>query len=536
MKKETERYVFIGTLILGVFLAAYFLNPGITGFSVFEQNNAATFDEGAYENVVYDSNSSAVILSQNQTSGTYTSKVFDAGSSVNWINLTFVGSSALTFQVRICATLNCTNESFSSVNLDNLNLTGQYFQYKVLFDANATNETLSLTSVSIGSSPIPVPVQTSVSISEPSGTKSASSGIPLNFSVVGEGLTCWYDVHDSSDGAEITGNTSISQCSNLIFDLGAGEGDYIINVYANGSSGFASDNSEFSIDLPSSSATEEEETNESTTQVPVTPAETTESQAESQTQAQKTTELNLPEIQSFTAVPGSIHEINWNIINSGTEPVTTCVLTSEGDFSSWVSNSDDSVNLNSGDTHEFSVLVSIPEDTEDGAYTLVVSVGCSEVSSSKEFVLNVEKQKLNFEIIDAQRTRVDRVRVVYSIEELTGSNQDVEVKFLILDSSNNEVANFSQNRSIDANSTDEFSANIPINDSLEGNFSLSAVANSEVYTTTVLEPITLGTPVGGFAIFGQGLGTGSIVVFVVVVLALVVVFFVARRMRKTGKS
>ena len=94
------------------------------------------------------------------------------------------------------------------------------------------------------------------------------------------------------------------------------------------------------------------------------------------------------------------------------------------------------------------------------------------------------------------------------------------------------MANFSQNRSIDANSTDEFTANIPINESLQGNFSLSANANSEVYKTSVLEPITLGTPVGGFAIFGQGLGTGSILILVAIVLALVVIIFVARRMRK----
>src|SRR3989344_3274779 len=235
MKKEVGIYLFLGLLAVGVFLTLYYLNPGITGFAVFEQNNAAAFNEGVYENLAYDSNSSAVVLSP--------------------------------------------NESFSSVaNLNNLNLTTQYLQYKVTFNASASpNETLSLSSVSVGSSPIPVPVQTSVSISEPSGTKSASTGIPLNFSVVGEGLTCWYDVHDASDGAVIKDNTSISGCSSLTFDLGAGEGSYALNVYANGSSGFASKSSSFSVDLPSGSITSaavetEEETNESTTQVPVTSA------------------------------------------------------------------------------------------------------------------------------------------------------------------------------------------------------------------------------------------------------------------------
>jgi hypothetical protein len=46
-----------------------------------------------------------------------------------------------------------------------------------------------------------------------------------------------------------------------------------------------------------------------------------------------------------------------------------------------------------------------------------------------------------------------------------------------------------------------------------------------------------GTPVGGFAIFGEdGIGTGGVVVLIVVVLALVTILFVARRMRRSGKT
>lgn len=46
-----------------------------------------------------------------------------------------------------------------------------------------------------------------------------------------------------------------------------------------------------------------------------------------------------------------------------------------------------------------------------------------------------------------------------------------------------------------------------------------------------------GTPIGGFAIFGEdGIGTGGVVVLIVVVLALVTILFVARRMRRSGKT
>src|SRR3989344_1658573 len=229
MKKEVGIYLFLGLLLLGIFLVAYYLTLGITGLAVFEQNNAATFNEGVYENVIYDENLSAVVLAENQTSGTYTSKVLGASENVVWNDLTFVGSEELDFEVRSCSDANCSNASFASADLTNINATSQYFQYRVLFEATG-NETLSLQSVSIGSSDIPEPIVTSVSISEPKGTKSASTGIPLNFNTVGEGLTCWYSVHDDEDGAVIQDNTSISGCNNITFDLGAGEGSYIAKI------------------------------------------------------------------------------------------------------------------------------------------------------------------------------------------------------------------------------------------------------------------------------------------------------------------
>ena len=112
----------------------------------------------------------------------------------------------------------------------------------------------------------------------------------------------------------------------------------------------------------------------------------------------------------------------------------------------------------------------------------------------------------------------------------------MEVQFSLLDLNNQEVANASQNRSIDANSTKEFRINIPVNESLEGNLSLLANFNSEIYSSFVQEKITLGAPIGGFAIFGEGVGTtGSIIILVVIVLVLGIVFLVVRKIRKPEK-
>jgi len=147
MKREVTLYIGAVVLIVVVFLFSFF-QPELTGFAVFQQQDQSGFNEGVYENVFYDANLSAIILSVNQTSGDYTSKIFDAGDDSVWNNLTWVGQGSINFQIRACSSSDCSNSTFSSVDLTNINLTSQYFQYKVSFNEDP-NLTISLESVSI---------------------------------------------------------------------------------------------------------------------------------------------------------------------------------------------------------------------------------------------------------------------------------------------------------------------------------------------------------------------------------------------------
>lgn len=266
---------------------------------------------------------------------------------------------------------------------------------------------------------------------------------------------------------------------------------------------------------------EEESTTIETTTEPTTPT---------------TTQLTATDISSLTLNPNDTEQITWSVKNTGTEPVSACKLKPLGDFASWISPLDETKNLNQGEEKTFVFDLIIPEETEEGSYLLSASVECFKTTASKDFAVEVIKKKLEFDIIDAQRTRATRVRVIYSLEELSGNDQVVEVQFSLLDLNNQEVANASQNRSIAANSTREFRINIPINESLEGNLSLLVNFNSEIYSSSVQEKITLGAPIGGFAIFGEGIGTtGSIIILVVIVLVLGIVFLVVRKIRKSEK-
>ena len=87
-KSDLEKYavmVLIFTGLIGFLII--FRGGGFTGYAVFEDNEQSEFNLGTYTNTIY--NGSAVVLSSGQVSGTYTSKIFDAGDVSVWNNLSY---------------------------------------------------------------------------------------------------------------------------------------------------------------------------------------------------------------------------------------------------------------------------------------------------------------------------------------------------------------------------------------------------------------------------------------------------------------
>ena len=253
------------------------------------------------------------------------------------------------------------------------------------------------------------------------------------------------------------------------------------------------------------------------------------------------------EILPLSVNPGSSQESSVIVTNTGETPLSSCMLKlMGGELDSWISISEEIININPNEERGFSFSVAVPEETEENSYSLKVATLCSNMYKIHDFVVNVEKKKLEFEVISADRTRSNRVRIIYSLEELAGEEQNVVFTFSLVDVSNAEMGNAEVNQSIDANSTDEFRINIEINESLlpinettnetlESELTLNVNFNSEIYSSSVRETITLGAPIGGFAIF-EGVGAGEAIIFVIVLFVLVFIFIFARRMRRKGKT
>lgn len=523
MKREVELY-FFAVLLLGIVFLLVFFQTGLTstGFAVFDQQDQTGFGEGVYENVFYDANLSAIVLSVNQTSGDYTSKIFDAGNNSVWNNLTWQGQGILDFQVRACSSSNCSNSNFSSVDLININLTSQYFQYKVSFDGNASNETITLGSVAIDYSLLaspPPPVVTSVSISEPFGQKDSVSDISITFTATGENITCWYNI----DGGN---NTVLNNCTDSSFDV-VSEGSYVLYIYVNGSSGLASDSSAFSVSssvVEEGTTTTEETTTETEEVYEGPPASVADSQ---------TTKLDINEIGTISLNEGESKDFNLVANNSGTKPLSSCVLKNSGELD-WIFTSEDVSNLNPGDEKTFTFRVE-SENIEAGTYNTLLSVNCFETASSTSLTINVIKETFEFSITDVRKVRNDEVRVTYTLTDLSESDQTIDLKFTLFDDTSQKVSEITDTQNLSANATEKrFRTTIPVNETIEGNLTIQSDINSQVYSSSVNEVIILRAPsILGFVTLGQIGGTGGLIVLVISVLAIFAIIFIVRVLRRS---
>ncbi len=86
--KIIERYVFLILIVGGLIGFLFLLGINTTGFAIFE-DEAEGF-EGNFINVIF--NGSAIILYDNNLTGSYISEIFDAGNDAIWNNISWVSN------------------------------------------------------------------------------------------------------------------------------------------------------------------------------------------------------------------------------------------------------------------------------------------------------------------------------------------------------------------------------------------------------------------------------------------------------------
>lgn len=359
-----------------------------------------------------------------------------------------------------------------------------------------------------------------ISISQPSGTKTSRTGIPINYVAQGNNLTCWYNVK-TSIGGEVIGNTTLPGCNSSSFDV-SNDGDYVFWIFANNSLGtFNSSSSTFTINTsppPSSSSSSSSGGGGGGGGAGVGVPKLRPS-------------LSVGEISDILVNKGGVKKVlSWKVKNNGTSFLNNCNFKSTGTYSSWITYTE-TKGLAAGQEYTFVFDVNIPEEIETGDYLLGVSLICKETNASTSFSVQVSEKKLDFAISDVSRNNEESIKVKYSIEDISGEDQNVELQFLLFDLNGRQVAGSNESKTINANTKQEFETIIPIDKTLKGELNLLANLNSETFSTFVQESVVLGSPISGFTIFDRIGGTNNVVSIILVILFLGFAFFIVKRIR-----
>ena len=571
-------------------------NDGLVAY-IDEQNNIYVVDGS--EDVLRSVNGGVIFIKVNDTNfNGGNGNVFGLNSVLDYTNLSF--------QVKNCTQVDCSDGGWQGVNQASFSLQGRYFQYKVDFTTPSSSITPSVYNVSIGyallnSAPAITLIEpqntlylaneslnltytvsdsdgnldacwywldnglnisltgcvnttfstsqgshnlkiytndtygklgsdnvsfdidatgVAITINEPSGAKLSRTGIPINVGVVGDNVSCIYNVYRGTN-LEVA-NTSIS-CSNgsISGDFGVTiDADFVFNVYANNTFG-SKDNASSSFSVSTSSGTSGGGGGGgggggSTTIIQQTP--------------EATISLTLASIYDLIVNPGDSKKITLSAKNTGTVFLNDCKIESTGSYADWLSVSG-TKSLSAGEEYNFVFDLKVPDNARADEYELGVALTCKEISDGVSFNAEIIEQKIGLKLIDVKRAGADMVRIVYSLEELSGTDQTVELQFLLYNSDDEKVAEMIEQRTISANSLAEFETLLPIASNLKGDFNLLINLNSEIYSTFIQENIFL-TPTG-LAIFGGEVGTRDAFITGVIILVFVIfAFFMIRRILK----
>jgi len=248
-------------------------------------------------------------------------------------------------------------------------------------------------------------------------------------------------------------------------------------------------------------------------------------------------ELSLGSVSNFIANPGENKKLSVDVSNSGTGFLNACELESSGLYASWISTEEEQ-GLAAGEETSFDFEVSVPSDVVGGEYSLAISVNCQEQTKSVQFVVEILEQELDFEIVSVERVSDGEVKVVYFLEELSDTDQEVELQFLLF-SGDDKVAEMEETKTVSGGESAQFETIIAVDSSLSGELSLLINMNSETYSSFVQEDVMLGAPISGFLIFDDMDTTDGVISLVLVVLFLGFTFFIVRRIlhhKKKAKS
>jgi hypothetical protein len=213
-------------------------------------------------------------------------------------------------------------------------------------------------------------------------------------------------------------------------------------------------------------------------------------------------DIGFSKISDIVADPGETRKMSVTVKNTGKGFLNDCILKSRGNNANWVM-ADGIDDISFGQEQEFIFTLNIPFNTTIGIHPVGLEISCKEFSKNLEFSVELIEKKLGLKLQNVKRQSADELNVLYSLSELSGKNQNVDVNIVLLGRDNERLADFSEIRQLGANSKKDFEAVLKIPSGLKGNYNILINAKSGIASVFVQEDIIIGnpSPLAGFTIF-----------------------------------
>lgn len=409
------------------------------------------------------------------------------------------------------------NQTNSMITQENnffiLNLTEGNYNWGIVCNDSQNRFSSINSSFSIDtSSPI-------ITITEPKGTKTSKTAIPLIFSVNDiSPAYCWYNIRWST-GIVAVDNTTITNCSGTSFSVST-DGDYVLNLFANDSaSNLNYTNSSFSV---------------STSSNPPGGGGSSDGGGGGGGGGGKPVNktlalLEISGVGDIVMKPGEIKTLSASVKNTGSKFSNNCKLVGEGEAESWIS-SKQSRGLSPGEVAEFIFSVSVPEDVNKDAGA-TISIVCDEVTVSKSFKISLVKDVIDLKIKSVEQ-KGSSLDFVYSVKSLE-SGQEVSVEFWVSDEAGKNIANGTDSFSLESGQELERTASLELPSGAVGEHVLSIKINSEKASSYAQETVLLGSSWGflGRALLVEG-GGRTVSIAILIVISVLIGIVVVRRIIK----
>lgn len=467
-------------------------------------------------NIIYPKNSSYI----NYNNNIYLNYSVSSGISISSCQLwgDFSGTWAL-------------NQTNSIITLEDnfftLNLTENTYNWGIICN-DTQNQVSNINSTFIVDTTTPT-----LSLTEPTGTKTSRNSIPITFSTSDTNLnSCWYNIKHGAT-TDVSNTTTLCNSTTETFNLTL-DADFTLNFYVNDSAGNTNYSSiTFTVDTSTS---------------PSTPSGGSGGGGSGggggflpPTTSNKTRVLKIEfgktEIQAMRR--GTSSSLSLGVTSLERTFLNDCKIKIEGPLYQFIT-SDKTTGLSPGEKSIFNLEINVPQTAEPGEYPSDITIKCEEGTANTNIKLTIFRNTFEAKFKDYEKAN-NKLKIFYNLEEFSNENHEIQLQYKITDFENYTLTEGQTEIILEGSQNQEYILEIELPKNAFGEFDLSMTLSDNEVTNHIDEKIILTSKgLTGLAISDENKRTLSnlgVILLIVSAISYVSYFIYKKiRIRKTIKE